>query len=196
MATHATATKPKGQSALEPHHAAECEVVATSTYLSLLHLAHRDVTSDLRQEPGAVCVGKAGISLSVKVRPGQSRADRPAASFACVVVTRGTKRKQQVYGVVRYESRNRCVMEAELETAPVKAVWTASVCEMSAAPSGAKRTVTCTRLIPEPKRADRVRWLVTSGSSREAKSEACCCRPCRQSYWSIVSMKRRRQRGG
>src|SRR5713101_1775699 len=36
---------------------------------------------DARQEPGAVCVGKAGISLSVKVRPGQSRADRPAASL-------------------------------------------------------------------------------------------------------------------
>jgi hypothetical protein len=48
-----------------------------------------------------VCVGKAGISLSVKVRPGQSRADRPAASLAGVVVTRGPKRRQQVHGIYR-----------------------------------------------------------------------------------------------
>src|SRR5712691_4998950 len=54
---------------------------------------------DARQEPGAVCVGKAGISLPVKVRPGQSRADRPAASLAGVAVTRGLKRRQRVHGV-------------------------------------------------------------------------------------------------
>ena len=54
---------------------------------------------DARQEPGAVCVGKAGISLLVKVRPGQSRADRPAASLAGVAATRGLKRRQRVHGV-------------------------------------------------------------------------------------------------
>ena len=54
---------------------------------------------DARQEPGTVCVGKAGISLLVKVRPGQSRADRPAASLAGVAATRGLKRRQQVHGV-------------------------------------------------------------------------------------------------
>jgi hypothetical protein len=46
-----------------------------------------------------VCVGKAGISLPVKVRSGQSRADRPAASLAGVVATRGPKRRQQVHGI-------------------------------------------------------------------------------------------------
>ena len=54
---------------------------------------------DARQEPGTVCVGKAGISLPVKVRSGQSRADRPAASLAGVAVTRGLKRRQQAHGV-------------------------------------------------------------------------------------------------
>ena len=54
---------------------------------------------DARQEPGTVCVGKAGISLPVKVRSGQSRADRPAASLVGVAVTRGLKRRQQVHGV-------------------------------------------------------------------------------------------------
>src|SRR5579859_7839970 len=50
-------------------------------------------------ELDALCVGKAGISLPVRVRPGQSRADRPAASLAGVAVTRGPKRRQQVHGV-------------------------------------------------------------------------------------------------
>ena len=50
-------------------------------------------------KPGAGCVGKAGISLPVKVRSGQSRADRPGASLAGVAATRGLKRRQQVHGV-------------------------------------------------------------------------------------------------
>jgi hypothetical protein len=54
---------------------------------------------DARQEPGAVCVGKAGISLPVKARSGQSRADRPAASLAGVAVTRDLKRRQQAHGI-------------------------------------------------------------------------------------------------
>src|SRR6266511_1701034 len=44
-------------------------------------------------------VGKADINLPVKVRSGQSRADRPGASLAGVAATRGLKRRQQVHGV-------------------------------------------------------------------------------------------------
>ena len=51
------------------------------------------------KSPVRCALGKAGISLPVKVRSGQSRADRPAASLAGVAVTRGLKRKQQVHGV-------------------------------------------------------------------------------------------------
>ena len=45
------------------------------------------------------CVGEADINLPVRVRSGQSRADRPGASLAGVAVTRGLKRRQQVHGV-------------------------------------------------------------------------------------------------
>jgi hypothetical protein len=52
-----------------------------------------------KYEHGGGRVGKAGTNLSVKVRPGQSRADGPAASLAGVAATRGLKRRQQVHGV-------------------------------------------------------------------------------------------------
>jgi hypothetical protein len=53
----------------------------------------------VRDEHVGERVGKADINLPVKVRSGQSRADRPAASLAGVAVMRGLKRRQQVRGV-------------------------------------------------------------------------------------------------
>jgi hypothetical protein len=83
-------------------------------------------------------LGKAGISLPVKVRSGQSRANRPAASLAGAAVTRRLKRRQQVHGVCGLNPEIGLVTEAELALAPAKAAWPSSTCERAAAPSGAK----------------------------------------------------------
>ncbi len=53
----------------------------------------------VRDEHAGERVGKAGINLPVKVRSGQSRADRPGASLAGLAATRGLKRRQRVHGV-------------------------------------------------------------------------------------------------
>jgi len=45
------------------------------------------------------CVGKADTNLPVRVRSGQSRADRPGASLTGVAATRGLERRQRVHGV-------------------------------------------------------------------------------------------------
>ena len=74
-----------------------------ATSIRVVH-PYPEVRFDVRTQgrsPVRCALGKAGISLPVKVRPGQSRADRPAASLAGVVVTRGPKRRQQVHGVYR-----------------------------------------------------------------------------------------------
>jgi hypothetical protein len=57
------------------------------------------VASDLRQEPGAGCDRKAGMSLPVQVWSVQSRAGRTGASLAGVAATRGPKRRQRLDGV-------------------------------------------------------------------------------------------------
>src|SRR5712691_5735871 len=98
LAMGSEATQSESQGDLGAHDAPGEALAATGPYLSPLPIAEHGRYYS-RQEPGAVCVGKAGISLSVKVRPGQSRADRPAASLAGVAVTRGLKRRQQVHGV-------------------------------------------------------------------------------------------------
>src|SRR3954469_10879480 len=101
--------------------------------------------SDLRQEPGAGCDRKAGMSLPVQVWSVQSRAGRTGASLAGVAVTRGPKRRQRGCEI---DSRNRHVAEAELAPAPAKAAQPLSLCERAAAPPGAEDT-------SRPKGADR-----------------------------------------
>ena len=59
----------------------------------------RPIALDFRQEPGAGCERKAGMSLPVKVWSVQSRAGRTGASLAGVAATRGPKRRQRLDGV-------------------------------------------------------------------------------------------------
>ena len=63
------------------------------------NLRARPIAPDLRQEPGAGCERKAGMSLPVKVWSVQSRAGRTGASLAGVAATRGPKRRQRLDGV-------------------------------------------------------------------------------------------------
>ena len=59
----------------------------------------RPPCSHPREEPGAGCERKAGMSLPVKVWSVQSRAGGTGASLAGVAETRGLKRRQRLDGV-------------------------------------------------------------------------------------------------
>src|SRR5271166_680287 len=99
------------------------------------------VTFDLRQEPGAGCERKAGMSLPEQVWSVQSRAGGTGASLAGVAATRGPKRRQRLDGIgwtgCGIDSRNRHVAEAEPAPAPAKAAHRVSSCERPDAPPGA-----------------------------------------------------------
>jgi hypothetical protein len=142
----------------------------------------------IRDEHVGERVGTAGINLPVTVRSGHSRADRPAASLAGVVVTRGLKRRQQVHGVYGLNPEM-CLS------------WRPSWNPLQRRQYGRSRYargrllrrglsvghVHTVGLGTQENRRDR--WLVTSGRIREGKTVAWCRMPCRKSDWPIVSMK-------
>jgi hypothetical protein len=142
----------------------------------------------IRDEHVGERVGKAGINLPVKVRSGQSRADRPEASLAGVAATRGLKRRQQVHGV--YGSNPEMCLS-----------WRPSWHSPQRRQHGRSRNARG-RLLRRGLRVGhvhtvgigtqeirQVRWLVTSGGVREGKTIAWCRMPSRKSDWPIVSMK-------
>ena len=99
----------------------------------------RPIALDFRQEPGAGCERKAGMSLPVKVwsvkaeQAGRERVLRASRQ-------RGVRSVDSGWTGCGIDSRNRHVAEAELAPAPAKAAHPVSSCERPDAPPGAWTT--------------------------------------------------------
>ena len=121
-------------------------------------------------------VGKADTNLPVKVRSGQSRADRPGASLAGVAATRGLKRRQRVSGV--------CGLNPEIDLSWGPS-WNCRQRRQHGRHRYARGRSPCRGLRARhayladtgTQEVRQVRWLVASGSIREGKTVAWCCIP-------------------